>query len=65
MVDANPGARTDDDDRFGFSESRLTGALRKLVPQSLARRAVAVRIETDKRRYRPGESVDIDIEFYN
>ncbi|WP_137284950.1 hypothetical protein [Halorussus salinisoli] len=65
MVDANPGARTEDDDRFGFSESRLTGALRKLVPQSLARRSVAVRVRTDKHRYRPGESVDIDIEFRN
>jgi hypothetical protein len=65
MVDANPDTRIEDDGRFGFSESRLTGALRKLVPQSLARRAVSVRIRTDKRRYRPEEPVDIDIEFRN
>ena len=64
MVDANPDAGTDDD-RFGFSERRLTGALRKLVPQPLARRGVTVDVQTDKQRYRPGESVEIDIEFQN
>jgi len=64
MVDTGPDARSEDD-RFGFTESRLTSALRKFVPQPLARRAVGVRVRTDKRRYRPGESVEIDIEFRN
>lgn len=55
-----------DDDRFGFSEhDRFSRALSRLVPQTLARRAVTVDVETDRRRYRPGETVEIRIEFRN
>lgn len=54
------------DDRFGFAERNyLAEALGVFVPQSLARRAVAVRVETDRRRYRPGDAVEIAIEFRN
>ncbi|WP_433634630.1 hypothetical protein [Halomicrococcus sp. NG-SE-24] len=55
-----------DDDRFGFpGRNYLASALGALVPQSLARRAVTVSVATDHRRYRPGDTVAIDIEFRN
>lgn len=54
-----------DDDRFGFPGNYFSTALRGLVPQAVARRAISVRVRTDERRYRAGESVEIDIEFRN
>ena len=55
-----------DDDRFGFpARNYLAEAFGTLVPQWLARRAVAVSVETDAHRYRPGESVEVVIEFRN
>jgi len=66
--DGTPPAVGDDDgDRFGFDETtnyvdRLLG---QTVPQALARRAVVASIETDRDRYRPGDPVEITIEFQN
>lgn len=54
-------------DRTGFDDTvnHLTAALGRLVPQWLARRAIAARVETDRERYAPGEPVGIAIEFRN
>lgn len=56
-----------DGDRLGFDETTnyLTDALSKLVPTWLARRAVAVSVDTPKDRYRRGEPVEIVVEFRN
>lgn len=60
MVDA-------DVDRTGFDDTRnhLAEALGRFVPQSIARRVIAVTVSTDRHAYAPGESVKIDIEFRN
>lgn len=56
-----------EDDRYGFDETTnyLTNALSKFVPNRLARRAVSVSVETPRERYRPGEPVEIVVEFHN
>ena len=60
-----PDDRTDD--RLGFDESRnlLTEALGKLVPQSVARRALAIDVEVDRSAYVVGESVPFRVTFRN
>lgn len=57
----------DREDRHGLDETRnyLAAALGTFVPQRLARRAVSVSVETDKRRYAPGEAVTIVATFAN
>ncbi|MEF8780163.1 MAG: hypothetical protein V5A46_05765 [Haloferacaceae archaeon] len=57
----------DDAGRFGFDETKnyLTDAAAKLVPNALARRAVAVRVSTDAESYRVGDTVRIQVEFKN
>lgn len=59
--------RGKESDRHGFEEttSYLSKALGSLVPQWLARRAIAVEVTTDADRYEPGESVEITAEFRN
>lgn len=54
-------------DRTGFDDTvnHLTAVLGRLVPQWLARRAVAVSITTERPRYESGDPVRIDIEFRN
>lgn len=54
-------------DRFGFDETTnyVGGFLGRLVPQALARRAVDVRVETDRDRYAVGEPVELTITFRN
>jgi hypothetical protein len=66
-TDRSRGNRTGEDDRYGFEEttSYLSKALGSLVPRPLARRAITVRIRTDRDRYEPGEPVEITIEFRN
>ena len=55
------------DERHGFDDTRyvIADAVGKFVPQSLARRAVAVTVETDKERYRRGESVQLTVTIRN
>lgn len=59
--------RGKESDRHGFEEttSYLSKALGSLVPQWLARRAIAVEVTTDADRYEPGEPVEITVEFEN
>lgn len=54
-------------DRFGFDDTTnyVGGFLGRFVPQALARRAVAVRVETDRDHYAVGEPVEITITFRN
>lgn len=56
-----------DADRLGFDETKnyLTDAVAKVVPNALARRAVAVRVSTDRTAYEVGEPVTIHVEFKN
>ncbi len=60
---------TDADDEFGFQtdDSRYTVAtfLAALVPTALARRSIAVSIDTDHDVYELGEPVEITIDFKN
>ena len=60
---------TDADDEFGFEtdDSRYTAAsfLASLVPTALARRAIAVAVETDRDRYERGEPVEFTVDFKN
>ncbi|QLG61478.1 hypothetical protein HUG12_06905 [Halorarum salinum] len=55
------------EDRTGFDDTTnyLTLALAKLVPRSVARRAVSVAVWTDRDEYEPGEPVEITVEFHN
>lgn len=57
----------DEPDRTGLDGSRsaVGSFLGRFVPQWLARRAVSVRVSTDRDRYTPGEPVDITVEFRN
>lgn len=57
----------DDPDRFGFDETRsyITEYLGRLVPNSVVRRAVAVRVETNGAVYERGEPVEITVSFRN
>lgn len=54
-------------DRTGFDETKnyLTDAVGKVVPQWVSRRAVDVRVRTDKTAYEPGEPVVITVELRN
>lgn len=56
-----------DDDRLGFDDTKnyLTAAVAKIVPNALARRAIEIRVSTDKQSYEPGEVVEIEIELHN
>lgn len=55
------------DERYGFDDTRyvIADAVGKFVPQSFARRALAVTVETDKDRYRLGESVQLTVTIRN
>lgn len=57
------------EDRYGLDEetnpNHLSAVLAKFVPQWLARRAVDVRVRTDRDRYRRGQAVDITVELRN
>lgn len=55
------------EERLGFEESRspITEALGKLVPQSAAKRALAVDVDTDRSRYGVGEPVSFRVTFRN
>lgn len=59
--------RRSSSDRYGFDDNRnyVAAVLEKFVPQSLARRALCVSVETGKRRYDLGESIKITAEFTN
>lgn len=54
-------------DRFGFDDNRnvLIEALGKLVPQSVARRALAVDVDTDRSTYAVGEEVAFRVVVHN
>jgi hypothetical protein len=54
-------------DRTGFDDTvnHLTVVIGRLVPQWLARRAIAVSISTDRARYESGDPVTIEIQFRN
>lgn len=54
-------------DRIGLEDTTnyLTEPLGRLIPQWLARRSIAVDIETDRERYAPGDPVHIAIKFTN
>lgn len=56
-----------EDDRTGFDETTnyLTVTLGKLVPTALARRAVAIDVETDRTTYRQGEPVEVTVTLRN
>jgi len=62
-----PNESDDEGSRFGFDQNRsyLSAALGWLVPQWLARRAIAVSVETDRPQYRQGDTVEMTIEFKN
>ena len=57
----------DEWDRTGLDESRnvLGSVVGRFVPQWLARRAVVVRVTTDRDRYASGEPVTLTVEFHN
>ncbi|WP_255192979.1 hypothetical protein [Natronobeatus ordinarius] len=59
--------RPDADDEFGFDQdpSVFSRGLDALVPASIARRALAVSVETDEQVYDPGDSVEIRIDVSN
>ena len=59
---ANPQA-----DRTGLDDTvnHLTVVLGRLVPQWLARRAIAVSISTDRDEYARGDPVRLEVEFRN
>lgn len=71
MVGPEPrgNAGTDASDEFGFDteESRLSVAtlLAAFVPDALARRAIAVSIETDREIYARDEPVEVTVDFTN
>ncbi|MDG5778556.1 hypothetical protein VB773_02880 [Haloarculaceae archaeon H-GB2-1] len=61
------GQRHDDGDRSGLDDTSRSVAdlLGGFVPQFLARRAIAVDVETDAREYERGDTVSIRITFRN
>lgn len=68
MVD--PGDATREvEDRYGLepdeNPNHLGRILGVFVPQRLARRAIAVTVETDRDRYAVGDQIEISIEFHN
>lgn len=60
-------SRPDSDDQFGFDESPnyLGRALRALVPQSVARRSIAVSVSVPDGRYAVGDEIPITVTFTN
>lgn len=62
-----PSETNDSEDRFGFDQNRsyISEFLNKFVPQSLARRSIAVYLETDRRHYERDDPVELTIEFQN
>ena len=60
---------TDTDDEFGFetddSRNTVTTFLSSLVPAAVARRAVAVSIDTDRDVYERDEPVTVTVDFKN
>lgn len=56
-----------EEDRLGFDQTRnyTTEILGKLLPRTVARRAIRVSIQTDAESYGQGEPVDITLEFKN
>ncbi|MFC4540892.1 hypothetical protein ACFO5R_02985 [Halosolutus amylolyticus] len=71
MVGPRPrdGLGTDADDEFGFEadDSRYTAAtvLASLVPGALARRVIAVSVDTDADRYARDDPVAFTVDFEN
>jgi hypothetical protein len=61
------GQRHDDGDRSGMDDTSRSVAdlVGGFVPQLLARRAIAVDVETDAREYDRGDTVEIHITFRN
>ena len=55
------------DDRLGFDENRnvLTETLGRLVPQSVARRALTVDVETGRAVYAPDDAIAFRVTFEN
>lgn len=55
------------DDRFGLEETTVyvDGLLERVVPRSVARRAVSVAIETDREVYDRGDPVELHVRFRN
>ncbi|MFC5972300.1 hypothetical protein ACFPYI_13245 [Halomarina salina] len=62
-----PGPHDTTRDSQGFDESRnvVTDVLGKFVPQWLARRAISVRVETDRETYRVGDPVEVTVTLRN
>ena len=62
----NPGFPADDD-RHGFDDAGSTVAdvAGKFVPQAVARRALSVDVSTDRRRYAPGDPVELTVAVRN
>jgi hypothetical protein len=62
-----PNESDDEGSRFGFEQNRsyLSAALGMLVPQWLAKRAIAVSVETDRSWYDRGDTVEMTIDFKN
>lgn len=54
-------------DRYGFDEARnpLVEAVGKFVPQSVVRRALSIRVETDRETYAPGDPVELTVTIAN
>lgn len=54
-------------DQFGFDESRnvVADSIGKFVPQWVARRALSLRLETDRTHYRQGEPVTFRVTIHN
>lgn len=71
MVGPQPGddTTTDASDEFGFetddSRYSLVTFLSSLVPTALARRAIAVSVETDRDVYARDDPVDVTVDFKN
>ena len=62
------GRRGDaDDDRLGLGDTTVyvDDLLERLVPRSLARRAVSVALETDRDVYDRGDPVELQVRFRN
>ncbi len=60
-------SRTDTDDQLGFDQNvdYLGRALRAVVPQWVARRAIAISVTTDAPRYEVGDEIRITVAFEN
>ncbi|WP_254521852.1 hypothetical protein [Natrinema caseinilyticum] len=63
--ETGPGASGDPHVDLDGSRPTVVSFLGSLVPPSLARRAIAVSVATDRDVYERDESIEIDIEFKN